>query len=78
VELDPIPFWVEAQKTARYFADKHSAYGLQNFESSMYCQLVYALERFYLLNSIKLDIDVETFKLELEQQSDDDLTGNAK
>jgi len=65
-------FWAETLRTSRYFADKHPQFGLTNFELSMYSELCYALERFYKLNSLKLDKSIEQLEQELEQQINDD------
>jgi len=72
MEQDWTEFWVEAQRTSRYFADKAMAVGLKNFEISMYASLCYTLERFYKLNALRLNVNIEKIERDLEQKALDD------
>ena len=65
-------FWCQAQRTARYWADKSREVGLSNFEFNAYSKLCYSLERFYFMTSLQLDKQIEQIEQELEQLSDDE------
>jgi len=59
MEKDWTEFWVEAQKTSRYYADKLSHYGLTNYELNMYAQLCYLLECYFRGNIQAMEKDLD-------------------
>lgn len=55
MDRDLIAFWIEAQRTATYYADQLLKRKLNNFEYAFYSQLCNTLESFFRATNLKMN-----------------------